>query len=243
MTAHDWFDEHRMEYAMHLLDDKDAATFEAHLAGCPACREEVAHIERDLAWLPMGTQPAAPRPDFRRRIVDDVLGTSRARRRTWWAPAALAAGLLIAVAAGWWSSARRAGRAASELASAQARVVALEDTLSIIRGAGRVLQASVQMDGAQGGLLIFADERTHRWNVVVHGLPPAPPTGRYQFWFICAEGMVRGAEVRMPGTKPANFTTDMPSVPCTVQGAALSVEPMDATTGPPKGNMLAHLML
>jgi hypothetical protein len=23
MTAHDWFDEHRMEYAMHLLDDKD----------------------------------------------------------------------------------------------------------------------------------------------------------------------------------------------------------------------------
>jgi hypothetical protein len=106
-----------------------------------------------------------------------------------------------------------------------------------------VLQASVEMNGAQGGLLIFADERTHRWNVVVHGLPPAPPTGRYQFWFICAEGMVRGAEVRMPGEKPANFTTDMPTVPCTVQGAALSVEPMDATTGPPKGDMIAHLML
>ena len=239
MTAHDWFDEHRVEYAMHLLDDKDTATFEAHLAGCPACRDEMAHIERDLAWLPMGTAPAAPRPDFRRRIVDDVLGTDRARRRTRWVPAALAAGLLLA-AAGWWSGGRRA---ATELATARERVMALEDTLSVIRGAGRVLQANVRMDGAVGGLLIFADERTHRWNVVVHGLPPAPPAGRYQFWFICAEGMVRGAEVRMPGAKPANFTTGMPAVPCTVQGAALSVEPMGATTGPPKGDMLAQVML
>ena len=239
MTTHDWFDEHRMEYAMHVLDARDTATFEAHLASCAACRDEVAAIERDLAWLPMGASPAAPRPDLRRRIVDGVLGKERARRASRWMPAALAASLLLGVG-GWWAGTRRADTA---LASERARVAALEDTLSVIRGAGRVLQARVEMNGAQGGLLIFADERTHRWNVVVHGLPPAPPSGRYQFWFICAEGMVRGAEVRMPGEKPANFTTDMPAVPCTVQGAALSVEPMDATTGPPKGQMIAHLML
>jgi hypothetical protein len=35
----------------------------------------------------------------------------------------------------------------------------------------------------------------------------------------------------------------MPTVPCTVKGAALSVEPMDATSGPPRGDMIAHLML
>ncbi|HEX5819442.1 MAG TPA: anti-sigma factor [Gemmatimonadales bacterium] len=239
MTSHDWFDEHRMEYAMHLLDARDTATFEDHLASCAACRDEVAAIERDLAWLPMGAEPAAPRPDFRRRAVDEVLRHERARRGPRWMPMAAAASLLLALGS-WWAGTRRAD---AELATARARLEALEDTLSVIRGAGRVLQASVEMNGAQGGLLIFADERTHRWNVVVHGLPPAPPTGRYQFWFICAEGMVRGAEVRMPGEKPANFTTDMPTVPCTVQGAALSVEPMDATTGPPKGDMIAHLML
>jgi hypothetical protein len=242
MTAHDWFDEHRLEFAMRLLDDKDSETFEAHLAGCAACRAEMALIERDLGWLPMGASPAAPRPDFRRRIVDDVLGKRLASRHAWRLPLTLAAGLLLAVG-GWWAGVRRASSADAALADARARVAALEDTLSVIRGAGRVLQASVELNGARGGMLIFADERTHRWNVVVHGLPPAPPTGRYQFWFICAEGMVRGAEVRMPGEKPANFTTDMPAVPCTVQGAALSVEPMDATTGPPKGDMLAHLML
>jgi anti-sigma-K factor RskA len=239
MTSHDWFDEHRMEYAMHLLDARDTATFEEHLASCAECRDEVTAIGRDLAWLPMGAAPAAPRPDFRRRVVDDVLARHRAGRLPRWMPAAVAASLALALG-GWWAGTRRPEAA---LASARARVEALEDTLSVIRGAGRVLEARVEMNGTQGGLLIFADERTHRWNVVVHGLPPAPPSGRYQFWFICAEGMVRGAEVRMPGSKPANFTTDMPTVPCTVQGAALSVEPMDATSGPPKGEMIAHLML
>jgi anti-sigma-K factor RskA len=242
MSVHDWFDEHRMEYAMRVLDPQDTATFDAHLPGCPACREELARIERDLAWLPMGVAPAAPRPGLKRRIVDDVLGTRPVRATPWWAPAALAAGLLLA-AGGWWAGHRRATEATAELASARAALAALQDTLSVMRGAGRVLQASVDMNGGHGGVLIFADERTHRWNVVVHGLPPAPPNGRYQFWFVCEEGMVRGREIDMPRAALASFTTGMPTVPCTVKGAALSVEPMDATTGPPKGDVIAHLMM
>jgi anti-sigma-K factor RskA len=242
MTAHDWFDEHLTEYAMRLLDDKDTATFEAHLSSCAGCRDEIERVERDLAWLPMGAEPAAPRPGLERRIVHGVLGGVPAHASRWWLPALLAAGLLLAVG-GWWSGSRRVAAEEAELAAARAELAALQDTLSVIRGAGRVLQASVEMNGAHGGMLIFADERTHRWNVVVHGLPPAPPTGRYQFWFICEEGMVRGREVDMPGARPASFTTGMPTVPCTVKGAALSVEPMDATSGPPQGSMLAHLML
>jgi len=30
--------------------------------------------------------------------------------------------------------------------------------------------------------------------VVIHDLPQLPPGERYQFWFICDDGMVRGAE-------------------------------------------------
>jgi hypothetical protein len=106
-----------------------------------------------------------------------------------------------------------------------------------------VLQAQVEMEGERGGLVIFADDVSHRWNVVVHGLPPAPPGGRYQFWFICADGMVRGAEVRMDRGGSMMFTTGMPETGGKVMGAALTVEPMDNGDGPPRGKALAHLML
>jgi len=107
-----------------------------------------------------------------------------------------------------------------------------------------VLQARIMMHGKEGGMVIFADAQTHRWNVVVHGLPAAPADGRYQFWFICADGMVRGAEVTVDPAKPMIFTTGMP-VPSAgaVLGAALTIEPMTAVSGPPRGKTLAHIML
>jgi hypothetical protein len=79
--------------------------------------------------------------------------------------------------------------------------------------------------------------------VVVHGLPPAPAGTRYQFWFICADGMVRGTEIPGADARPTIFTTGMPPTGGAVLGAALTMEPMDADSGPPRGKTLAHLML
>ena len=124
-------------------------------------------------------------------------------------------------------------------------MAALQDTLSIMRQAGRILQANLEVGNARGGLLIFADETTHRWNVVIHGLPPAPAGFRYQFWFICENNMVRGTAVAGDTLRPTIFATDMPqpqSCP-TVKGAALTEEPMEDAHGPPRGKSLAHLML
>ena len=39
------------------------------------------------------------------------------------------------------------------------------------------------------------------------------------------------------------FTTGMPPTGGAVLGAALTMEPMDADSGPPRGKTLAHLML
>jgi hypothetical protein len=99
------------------------------------------------------------------------------------------------------------------------------------------------MDGHQGGLMIFADVRTHRWNVVVHGLPPAAPGEVYQFWFICANGMVRSVEVHPSEAVPAFVTLGMPSMGGEVKGAALSVEQQGEQSPEPKGKMLVHLIL
>ena len=235
--THEWFVEHRLEYATRTLEPVDARAFEAHLPGCEECRLEVTRIEQDLEWLPMALRPTPPDPALNRRIVRRVLRERRTRWTGWWIPAAMAASALL-VAGGWYLGQEQQRTA----------VAALRDTLSIMRQADRVLQARVSVDGAQGGLLIFADEATHRWNVVVHGLPPAPPGRRYQFWFICAQSadsMVRGTEVPVDTRRPTMFATGMPEQDAcrTVVGAALTEEPATGGEGPPQGRALAHLML
>jgi anti-sigma-K factor RskA len=242
MTAHDWFIEHRTDFATRTLDADDEATFLAHLERCDECRREVERIERELAWLPMGASPVTPRPGLGRRIVQHALGWSAPSRRRWALPIGIAASLAC-LAVGWYAGNHRAAAIAEELALSKRRLAALEDTVSVTRQAARVLQAKIELDGRQGGLVIFADPKTHRWNVVIHGLPPAPPNTRYQFWFHCAEGMLPGAEVRVDPERPVMFTTGMPERGCQVMGAALTLEPMGAADGPPRGKELAHPML
>ena len=243
MSAHDWFVEHRLEYATRVLDGDDIATFEAHLGNCEDCRREVSRIETDLAWLPMSVPPAAPRPGLRRRIIQNVVDDSEAPGRRWLLSAAAAAASVLLVLGGWAAGRQQARTIGAEVAALQHRAAALEDTLSVIRRAGRILQASMDVGGQRGGLVIFADETTHRWSVVVHGLPAAPAGTGYQFWFICADGMVRGSAILASGAGSTMFTTGMPETGGAVLGAALTLEPLGAATGPPQGRELAHLML
>lgn len=242
MRSHEWFIEHRVDRATGVLDRDDMATFDTHLRNCEECRREIQRIEGDLAWLPMAVDPVAPRPGLRRRIIQHVFEGTDSRGHRWKAPAALAASVLLTLG-GWYAGSQRSRALEAEVVEQKARVAALEDTLAIMHRAGRVMQANVQVDSQRGGLIIFADEVTHRWNVIVHGLPPAPPGKRYQFWFIATDGMVRGAEVSLDQGGSKMFTTGMPEGGGTVMGAALTMEPLQSTAGPPQGKELAHLML
>src|SRR5512141_1298516 len=232
MTPHDWFVEHRTAYATRMLEAVDERLFTEHLRGCEECRREVAAVERDLAWLPMGAAPATLRPGLARRIFDGIVEPRRTRLARRAAPWAIA---LV--------SQQRVARLAAALDARSRALAAVADTLSITRQASRVLQANITMDGHQGGMMIFADERTHRWNVVVHGLPPAPRGEMYQFWFVAEDGMVRGVQLDLRNRHPAFFTVGMPKTGGRVMGAALSVEDVSGTENPPPRRMLAHLML
>lgn len=241
MSAHDWFEEHRVDYVTRTLEESELRAFEDHLARCPECTAEVKAIQGELAWLPMGATPVPLRPGLSRRLLESVL-EPRARR---WArraaPLAVAASLLLG-AAGWLAGRSEVGHLRSLLEQRDRRLAALTDTISIMRDADRVLQASIEMDGRQGGILIFDDARTHRWSVVVHGLPPAPAGQVYRFWFICEEKMVPGAVVEA-GARPALFTLPMPPEGGKVMGATLTVESAGAPQMAPSGRKLAELML
>jgi hypothetical protein len=240
MTAHDWFLEHRSAWVARALDDEEARSFRDHLKRCPDCRAAVAELEGELAWLPMGVVPVAPRPGFRREALDRALG--RRPSRGWMLPLALAASLLVALGLVYRLD-RRVGALEADVAAQRTALAALEDTMSVERHASRVLNASFAMNGEQGGMMILADEHTHRWSVVVHGLPPAKVGEKYQFWFITDGGMRQGVTLEVVAGKVATFTTGMPPGNARVMGAALSVEPMDNGGSEMKGPELAKIML
>ena len=99
------------------------------------------------------------------------------------------------------------------------------------------------MNGQKGGIVLFADDRTHRWNVVVYGLP-APRRGEIcQFWFITDRGMIRGVEVKSGGSIPAFLTLPMPNDTSHFMGAAITLEPEGSVSTAPRGKQLVHLML
>jgi hypothetical protein len=238
--------ENRRGFVTRTLEAAEERSFADHLRRCDECSSAIRQLERELAWLPMGARPVRPRPGFPRQIVRAVLGESP---RVWWrwiAPLAAAASLALAVglaAFGYLPERRESRRLAENLQVRTHELVMLRDSLSVMREASRVLQASISMDGHQGGLLIFADEKSHRWNVVMHGLPPAPVGEAYQFWFICADGMVRGATLTPDAARPAFMTLDMPKVRGAVMGAALTMEQSSSASPVPRGKQLAHLML
>jgi hypothetical protein len=245
MTSHEWFIEQRQAHVIRALEPDEEQAFHEHLAGCAECREATAALERDLAWLPLGVSPVAPRPGLNRSMVDTALGRRRAASG-WLAPLTLAASLLLALGSLWWArqSVLRATDAfalrQAELATALAGA---RDTLSILRQASTVRHASITMGQYQGGMVILADNESHRWNVVVYGLP-APHDGQVcQFWFITDSGMVRGMAVPTNVGAATVLTVAMPPGNFQVKGAALTMEEAASAAAAPQGKELAHLIL
>ena len=244
MNSHDWFVEHRQDYAARVLDPDDERAFADHLGRCVACRSAVEGLERELAWLPMGVAPVQPRPGFRWLAMRAVLGpTPRRTPWTFWVPIAAAAGVALWAGLAFRSAVARESALEGQLATSRRRLAALGDTVATLRGAARILQANIAWANRKGGLLIFEDGVTHQWNVVLHGLPPAPAGMAYQFWFICVDGMVKSVELKPLGDGPLFVTLGMPSSGGAVLGAALSVERLGSVGSEPQGTELVHLML
>jgi anti-sigma-K factor RskA len=240
VTAHDWYVENRAAYVARALERREERLFADHLRRCEECTREVERLEREVGWLPMAVPPAAPRPGLTRELADGVL--RRVPRWRWIAaPLAAAAALVLATGLGLQERARRSELEVL-LADRERRLGAVLDTLSVMRDAQRVIQREIAMDGHRGGLLIFLDQTSHRWNVVMHGLPAAPPGSVYQFWFITDSGMVRSVELFCDDRRPAFATVGMPKTPAAIMGAALTVEPAARRSDEPSGRELAHVM-
>lgn len=169
-------------YALDALDPEERSAYEAHLAGCEQCREELTSFWETTEALAVAASGPAPSPALRDRILADVRAEPpqnvvpfepRRRRVAPVLGAVAAVAAVAALALGIWGS--RLSSDLDETRSALAReraaaaLVADENArvVDLVSGTGRLV---VGQDG--------------RAALVLSDLGEAPEGKTYQAWII-----------------------------------------------------------
>ena len=231
--GHETWQDATAAFLLGALDETERAAFEEHLAGCPACREEVDHLLPAARALPISVESMDPPPALKARIMAEVereasllaaagpeadrpAAPERRRRRLSLrvprlVPAAVAAALLVVGVA--------IGVGATQLDDRPERTVAAQ-----VSGAPGAT-VSVELNGEEGRLM-------------ARGLP-APPSGRvYQVW------LKRDGHAPEPTAAlfmPSRVGAATASVPGTMEGIdqVMVTDEPDGGSPQPTGDLLA----
>lgn len=183
-------------HALGALDGADREALEAHLAGCPACREALREEVQAVAVLAHAPAQVAPRPELRARVLAAArsapggavaafpadIPAARAdsppsASRAWpWLVAAAAAVLAVIASVGLF-------RARAELADVRAELLALESRLA--DASERTERATAQIRVQQQALDVLGAPDLLR--ATLAGVPPAAGA-RAQALFSRAQG-------------------------------------------------------
>jgi anti-sigma-K factor RskA len=175
-------------YLLGALDGAERREFEAHLATCAHCREDVANLRLVSDALPLAVPPVPPPPQLRKRLMDTVRAEAevlsaagpsadrprRVRRRgfapTFSRPLALAgaaAALVLGAALGFG-----VGTATNDEQTKTQTVVQV-----------RTVQAKVDTAAAPRGTAVIV-LRDGVATLRVRGLPSPPPGKVYEVWLL-----------------------------------------------------------
>jgi anti-sigma-K factor RskA len=169
-------------YALDALDPDERSAYEAHLAECEHCRQELASFWTTTEALAVTASGPAPSPALRDRILADIRAEppqnlvrfEPRRRRVAPALGAVAAtAAVVALGIGLWASnlsselddTRRA--LARQQAAAQVLVDPAAESVALQQGTGRLIVAP---DGQAV--------------LVLDGVDPAPEGKTYEMWIV-----------------------------------------------------------
>ncbi|MET7453375.1 anti-sigma factor [Streptomyces sp. NPDC005574] len=226
-------------YALHALAHAECAAFERHLAGCPACAQEVAEFTATAARLGLAaSEPPRPavRADVLRRIVavrQESPGTGfsvRAGRATgptrplprWMLAACLAAAAVFGGTSVWQYERAQDARDVAGLAQRGA------DDLAAVLAAPDVRTRSAGLPGGARGTVVVSASRDAA--VFVSSGLAEPPRGKvYQLWFDDG-GTMRSAGLMDPRPGGRSVLLDGPVGRAT--GMGITVEPAGGSAEP-----------
>ena len=170
-------------YALDALDPEERSAYEAHLAGCEQCRQELSSFWETTEALAVAASGPAPSPALRERILADVRAEtpqnvvpleSRRRRRV--VPVLAAAAAIAAVAA--LAFGLRAVDLSGQLDDTRAALEQAESAAGVLADPGA---QSVALSAGDGRLVVDADGRAV---LVLDGLDPAPAGKTYEMWVV-----------------------------------------------------------
>jgi len=214
-------------YALHALDDREAAEYETHLARCPSCQDELASFQATAGTLALGAPGAEPSPGLRGRILEQARAERpnvvplRSRRIVPVLGAAAAIAACLALVLGVWASSLH-----SDLGSTRETLDAQSSALALATETGA---KQFPLQGANGTLVVAPSGSA----LVVDGLAAAPEGKVYEAW-VSADGKTMtpaGTFSAGDGTTAVVLDRPVPSGGL----AAVTVEngPVDQPTGTP----------
>lgn len=228
MSEHRDWDDDVAAYLLGALDEHEVARFEAHLATCPLCRDEVDFLRVGAEALPASVPQLEPPPELRDRIMrvvsaeaqllaaagpeaDRVPVRTEPRRRRF--------------SLGW----------AAPLAAGLAAVVVAVVLVTGGSGDVRTVKASL----APGEARVSLDIRDEHATLVAERLP-APPEGRvYQVW------LVRDGQKPQPTRslfRPGERGTVSVDIPGSLEGiddVLVTDEPLGGSDAPTRDPVIA----
>ena len=169
-------------YALDALDPEERSAYEAHLAGCEHCREELASFWETTEALAVAASGPVPNPALRDRILADVRAEPpqnvvpfepRRRRVAPVLGAVAAVAAVAALALGIWGS-----RLSSDLDETRSALARARAASAIVADPSA---RTVDLAEGIGSLVVDQDGRAA---LVLMNLGPAPAGKTYQAWII-----------------------------------------------------------
>ena len=186
MSDHEWLAS-ASGYALDALDPGERAAFEAHLAQCAICRDEVRTLRETAALLAHAAPvPSGPAAALRDRVLAEArrvrpIGT--ARRAVPWLVAAAA---LVVLAVGMVRNAGTGSALRAEIAELRHALARQDSTLAALL-APEVHLVSLAADQRRPTMRVFWNHERQVFVVTAFDLPRAPDGRTYQLWALAKD--------------------------------------------------------
>lgn len=216
-------------YALNALEDDERADFEAHLAACEACRNDVAELGDVAAQLGAGTAVNAP-STLRSRVLDEVSRTPQelpapvildSRRRQ---PRRLARVALVAASALLLAT---VGVMSANSWQQRSEYAAMEREAMMVASA----PDAHSMDLDLGASHVVVSDRMSAVVAMGQGAPPPDHGMEYQLWLLMSDGSAMPGPTFMPA-RNGEFMAMVHTELDDVAGFAVTQEPVGGSEQP-----------